>query len=137
LWFRPTFLRPCPSSPPGLILVEAVFVRHIPIGKDDDPWSKAFALSTLFRGPNFEVDIVPVLEPFTEFALKTVSPFGVILNNLLEVIEKLSVGVHPRDFNVRQGVTDQLALKKWHLLQTLQSFRYLVKRAVQFGYLLE
>jgi hypothetical protein len=34
-------------------------------------------------------------------------------------------------------VTYQLALKKWHLLQTLQAFRYLVKRAVQFGYLLE
>jgi hypothetical protein len=101
--------------PPPLrvLLVITVFVRPIPIGKDHDSWGQSFPLPPLFRIPDFEVDIVSVLELFVEVALESIGPFGIVLDDLLEVVEKLAVGVHASDLHVGSCLPDEFALKEW------------------------
>jgi hypothetical protein len=43
-----------------------------------------------------------ILEPFTQFALKPVGPFGVVPDNLYEVVEELAIDIHTRNLNVRK-----------------------------------
>jgi hypothetical protein len=99
-------------SPLRELFVIAVFVRPITIGKDDDSWGQSLPLPPLFRISDFEVDVVSVLEPFVEFALEPIGPFGVVLDNLLEIVEKLTVGVYPCNFNVRASVLKEIALEE-------------------------
>jgi hypothetical protein len=70
-----------------------------------------------------------------EFPLESISPPGVVLDNLLEVIEELAIGINAGDLNVREGVADEVSLKKRHGLQVLQACRYFVKQAVQVDHL--
>jgi hypothetical protein len=78
-----------------MFFVITVFVRPIPIGKDDDSWGQSLPLPPLFRIPDFEVDVISALELLVEVALEAIGPFGVVLDNLLEIVEKLAVGVYP------------------------------------------
>jgi hypothetical protein len=80
----------------------------------DDSWGQSFPLPPLFRIPDFEVDVISVLELFVEVTLESIGPFGVILDDLLEVIEELSVGIHARDLNVRKCVPYEVSLEEWN-----------------------
>jgi hypothetical protein len=99
-------------SPLRVLFVITVFVGPIPIGKDDDSWGQSFPLPPLFRIPDFEVDVVSVFELFVEVALEPIGPFGVVLDNLLEIVEKLTVGVYRCNFNVRASVLKEIALEE-------------------------
>ena len=101
-----------PLSPLRVLFVITVFVRPIPIGKDDDSWGQSFPLPSLFRIPDFEVDVVSVLELFLKVALEPIGPFGVVFDDLLEVVEKLAVGVYPSDLHVGSCMPDKFALKE-------------------------
>jgi hypothetical protein len=79
-----------------VLFVITVFVRPIPIGKDDDSWGQSFPLPPLFRIPDFEVDVVSVLELFVKVALEPIGPLGVVFDDFLEVVKKLAVGVPRR-----------------------------------------
>jgi len=100
-------------SPLRVLSVITVFVRPIPIGKDDDSWGQSLPLPPLFRIPDLEVDVVSVLEPFVEVALEAIGPFGVVLDNLFEVVEELAIGVHASDLHVGSSMLDEFALKEW------------------------
>src|SRR5215468_6162777 len=117
-----------------MLFVVPIFVRHVPVGQNHDTRCQSLAPPTLFRSFDFEVDVVPVLQLLIEFPLESISPFRVVLDNLLEVIEELSVGINPGDLNVREGVADEVSLKKRNGLKTPQGRRYLVKRAVQIDH---
>jgi hypothetical protein len=93
--------------------VVAIFVRHVPIGQDDYAWRKPFALPTLLRRFDFEVDVVSVFELFVEVALEPpIGPFGVVLDDLLEVVEEFAVRVYPCNFYVRASVPYEITLEE-------------------------
>jgi hypothetical protein len=96
-----------------VLFVITVLVRPIPVGKDDDSWGQFFPLPPLFRIPDFEVDVVSVLEFSVEVALEPIGPFGVVFDDLLEIVEKLAVGVHASDLHVGSCMADEIALKEW------------------------
>jgi hypothetical protein len=101
-------------SPLRELFVIAVFVRPIKIRKDDDSWGQSLPLPPLFRISNFEVDVVSVLELLVEVALKSIGPLGVVFDDLLEVVEELSVGIHARNLNVRKCVPYEVSLEEWN-----------------------
>ena len=96
-----------------MLFVITVFVRPIPVGKHDDSWGQSFPLPPLFRIPDFEVDVVSVLEFSVEVALEPIGPFGVVFDELLEFVEKLAVAVHASDLHVGSCMPDEFALKEW------------------------
>jgi hypothetical protein len=97
-----------------VFFVITVFVRPIPIRKDDDSWRQSLRLPPLFRIPDVEVDVGSVLELFVKVALEATGPFGVVLDNLLGIVEELSVGVYPCNFNVRKCVPYEVSLEEWN-----------------------
>jgi hypothetical protein len=100
-------------SPLRELFVMAVFVRPITIGKDYDSWGQSFPLSPQFRISDFEVDVVSILELIVEVALEPIGPFGVVLDDLLEVVEKLTIGVNTSDLHVGSCMPNECALKEW------------------------
>jgi hypothetical protein len=103
------------ASPPFVV---AILVGHVPIGQDDNARRTFFALPALFRGLDFEIDVVSIFAFLIEVALKPVGPVCVVLDNLLEVVEELAVGIHAGDFNVRTGVANEIPLEKWDGLES-------------------
>ena len=101
-------------SPLRMLFVIAVFVRPIPIGKDDDSWRQSLALSPLFGIADFKVDVVSVLELFVEVALEPIGPSSIVLDDLLEVVEEFAVRVHAGDFDVGTGMLNEITLKEWN-----------------------
>src|SRR5215470_4598929 len=120
-----------------LLFVVAIFVGHVPIGQNDDSLSKSLTLSSFFRISDFEVSIVAIFEFFTEVVLEPVGPLGVFFNNFFEVVEELAVGIDASDLNVRASMADEITLKKWDGLESLQTRNKLLKRLLQFEDLLE
>src|SRR5215471_4859673 len=120
-----------------LLFVVAIFVGHVPIGQNDDSRSESLTLSSFFRISDFEVSIVAIFEFFTEVVLEPVGPLGVFFNNFFEVVEELAVGIDASDLNVRASMADEITLKKWDGLESLQTRNKLLKRSVQFEDLLE
>jgi hypothetical protein len=99
-------------SPLRELFVMAVFVRPITIGKDYDSWGQSFPLPPQFRISDFEVDIVSILELIVEAALEPIGPFSVVLDNLLEVVEELAVGIDASDLHIGSCMPDEFALKE-------------------------
>jgi hypothetical protein len=99
-------------SPLRLLFVMQVFVGPVPIRKDDDSGRKSFALPPFFRFADFKVDVVSVLQLFVEVALEPISPFGVVFDDLLEVIEELTVCVHTGDFDIGPRMPNENTLKE-------------------------
>jgi hypothetical protein len=90
-----------------------VLVGHVPIRKNDDTRRKPFPFPSLFGATNIEINVIPVFQFLVKGTLKPVGPLRVELNNLLEVVEKLAIGVHASDLHIGSCMPDELALKEW------------------------
>jgi hypothetical protein len=108
-----------PDSAARALFVISVFVGHIPIRQNNDSGRQSLPLPSLFRIADFKVDVVTISELCVKGTLKPVGPLGVILNNLLKVVEELAVRVYTRNLDVGAGVLNEIALKEWNGLQTL------------------
>lgn len=92
--------------------VKTILVGHVPARQNDDARGKPFSPSSLFRAADFEVDVVTISELLVKSALKAVGPLGVVLDNLLEVVEEFAVGVHPRDLDIGASVSNEIRLEE-------------------------
>jgi hypothetical protein len=120
-----------------LLLIVAVFVGHIPIWEDYDTRGKPFPFSSFFGVPDFEKDIVRVLQLLVEVALKSVGPLGIVFDDGFKVVEEFPVSIYTRDFNVGATVLNEITLEERNGLQSLQANNQSIKGLIEFKDLLK